>query len=73
MADAKKCDICRKYYDQYQSVTLNNDTTLYGCRIRFATDSNVYYNSLDLCMECMTKVHTLLIDISEKAMERDRE
>jgi hypothetical protein len=73
MADAKKCDICHKYYDHYKNVTIN-DNTLNGCRIKIVSDDSVgnCCYAFDLCEECMTKVHTLLIDISEKAMERDR-
>lgn len=66
MADAKKCDVCGKFYDYYQGVTLDNGKMINGCKIRFTSDNNTYWSCLDLCQECMTKVHTLLYDISSE-------
>lgn len=70
MADAKKCDICGKFYDYYQGVKLDNSASmLNGCKLRFAADNGTCWSSLDLCQECMTKVHTLLYDISSEKGE----
>lgn len=63
MANAKKCDICGKFYDHYQNIKLENGMTMDGCMIEFASNNGVRWKSLDLCPECMTKVHTLLHDI----------
>lgn len=70
MANAKKCDICGEYYDHYQYVNLKNGMTLNGCMLRFATDNGTSWSSLDLCPDCMAKVHTLLFDISSEKGER---
>lgn len=69
MADAKKCDICGKFYDHYLNITLESGMTMNGCKIRFAANNNICWTSLDLCPECMTKVHTLLYDISNEKGE----
>ena len=71
MANAKKCDICGKFYDHYQNITLKSGMTMNGCMIRFAADNGVCWTSSDLCPECMTKVHTLLCDICDERGERD--
>lgn len=73
MADAKKCDICHKYYDRYEDVTVD-DNVLSGSRLQFATSGGLCaWKSYDLCKECMSKVHMLLIDISRKAMEESED
>ena len=67
MADAKKCDICGKFYEYYKGVKLdNNGRILNGCKIRFVSDDNVVQNSADLCRECMIKVRTLLASIADE-------
>lgn len=66
MADAKKCDICGEFYDHYQYVKLDNGVTMNGCKLRFASDNGCHWSSLDLCSDCMTKVHNLLSDIQNK-------
>ena len=71
MADAKKCDICGKFYDYYQYVKLDNDMSMNGCKLRFAADNGMCWSSLDLCSDCMTKVHNLLIDIQNKKEKVD--
>lgn len=64
MADAKKCDICGKYYEHYENVTLEDGSTFMGCRLGFLADNGLIFRRFDLCRECMTKVHTLFYDIS---------
>lgn len=65
MADAKKCDVCGKFYDHYDCVTIENGTTMNGCKIRFTAANDICcWSNLDLCPECMTKVHNLLFDIN---------
>ena len=72
MADAKKCDVCREYYDHYDSVTLESGIKMNGCKIRFTADNNICcWNNLDLCPHCMTKVHTLLSNIAYEADEKE--
>ena len=67
MAEAKKCDICHGYYDPYQSVKLEDGIEYIGCKLRFDGDNNPFsWTELDLCQECMTKVHTLLCNISNE-------
>ena len=63
MANAKKCDICGKYYDLYCQVKLENGMIISGCRLRFTADNDCCWNSVDLCQECMAKVHMLLSSI----------
>lgn len=63
MADAKKCDICGKYYDTYSSIKLG-DMEFMGCGLSFISEDDNILNHFDLCQECMTKVHTLFYDIS---------
>ena len=69
MADAKKCDICGKYYEHYQSVTIEGKGEFMGCKLGFQTDSSITWTSFDLCQECMTKVHNLLGGIAEEHMK----
>lgn len=71
MADAKKCDVCRGFYDKYQSVTIDNGNTFEGCRLRF--EINNYHDGgyLDLCSECMRKVHILLSGIAYEADRKE--
>lgn len=65
MANAKKCDICGQFYNFYQGVTLKNGKVQNGCKLRFESDSGTGWGTVDLCPECMTKVHNLLQGIME--------
>lgn len=69
MANAKKCDICGKYYEHYESVTFEDGSTFMGCSLGFLADNRLIFRRFDLCRECMTKVHTLLSGIAEEHMK----
>ena len=69
MAEAKKCDICGKFYDYYADVKLDDGTVMHGCKIQFRTEDNKLCGDYDLCQDCMTKVHTLLYGISSEKGE----
>ena len=57
MADAKKCDRCGKYYEEYHY--LFNDVPVQG--VRLVPSSMLYYPGnpllyMDLCSDCMKKL-----------------
>ena len=71
MADAKKCDICGKFYDYYEDVELDDGTIIPGCKIQFRTKYDELCDGYDFCRDCMTKVHTLLSDIYARREKRN--
>lgn len=61
MADAKKCDICSKYYDPSPS----------GYRIYILRQKNMEEpETFDLCPECVRRMWDWLLE-QEKNNERD--
>lgn len=68
MADAKKCDVCGKFYNIYSEVEIKDVGTFVGCKLLFTNAyANTRYMNLDLCSDCMIKVHSLLNDIAKDA------
>lgn len=66
MANAKKCDICERYYDIYKEVEVEPWGKYTGCQLRFEYCSSNSIRVIELCPECMKKVHTLFIGIAEE-------
>lgn len=53
--NAKKCDRCGKFYDEYNQNKNHNGICF--CRKYYSNGFNVSYdNCIDLCPECMTDV-----------------
>ena len=57
MARARKCDICRKYYDEYEFNGFGN-TILFGVPTSGVKHSIV--NTYDTCPDCMDAFITLI-------------
>lgn len=65
MADAKKCDRCGKFHDEY---LLSTGETFKACRIR--TENYDYRNlARDLCPECMKE----FVEWYKKGQEQENE
>lgn len=55
--NAKKCDACKRYYDNYRSKEAN-DVVFDGIRL-LSTDlkgDKISYGTLDLCYDCMSNI-----------------
>lgn len=56
MADAKKCDRCKKYYDDYDGVGFSEALTAnrYDRMNLIRADDYSRYKRYDLCPDCMS-------------------
>ncbi len=56
MADAKKCDRCGKYYDDYDGVAFSEAVTRnkYDRMHLVRADDRGVYKKFDLCPDCMS-------------------
>lgn len=52
MADARKCDLCGKFYECNENQTIEHETIT---RIKIIYDTG-HYEMIDLCDECAQKV-----------------
>ena len=67
MANAKKCDRCKSYYDRNKGVQSFNGCFVKGIRLE---TSGSYYRELDLCDPCICELYTFLgLDEEEKDNE----
>lgn len=74
MADAKKCDRCQKYYDEYKTGvrTTEHGSTSYVNRVKLGDRLNVYCG-FDLCLTCMMELFDFLRIPDELIGERTSE
>ena len=56
MANAKKCDRCRSYYDKNKGVKSINGFFVRGVRL----ETSAPYMDLDLCDSCISELYTFL-------------
>ena len=58
MANAKKCDRCKQYYDPYNGVLLSDNPKKHGNRINRITlcDSFNAHYTVDLCQYCVIEL-----------------
>ena len=56
MANAKKCDRCRSYYDKNEGVKSINGLFVRGIRL----ETSGPYMYLDLCDSCISELYTFL-------------
>ena len=56
MADAKKCDRCKKYYDDYDGIAFSETLTNRYNRMHLirSDDYDCRYKRFDLCPDCMS-------------------
>ena len=56
MANAKKCDRCKSYYDKNKGVKNLNGRSVKGIRL----ETSGPYHVLDLCDSCICELYTFL-------------
>ena len=56
MANAKKCDRCKSYYDRNKGVKSINGCFVKGIRL----ETSGPYRNLDLCDPCIYELYTFL-------------
>ena len=59
MANAKKCDKCKSFYDTYRGVRYRVDGELYSA-FNVALSNGFKMKALDLCPDCMKETITFL-------------
>lgn len=68
MAQAKKCDICKKYYDVYNTTTEVNSTRKNANTLRFVVKGGVAkicVDEFDCCPECMGAINDLIDELKK--------
>lgn len=71
MADAKKCDRCKKFYDIYAGVPFNDHGNRYnGVELRY--NSSCMYCRFELCEDCQKALYSFLKNVpAEKKTEEN--
>ena len=59
MANAKKCDRCKCFYDTYRGVRFRADGELYSA-FQVALVNSFMHKAFDLCPDCMKETITFL-------------
>ena len=67
MANAKKCDRCKSYYDKNKGVKSINGCFVRGIRLETLGS---YYRDLDLCDSCIYELYTFL-GLNEEEKENE--
>lgn len=72
MADAKKCDRCKKFYDVYVGVPfLNKKGNVYNCMELYHDGSN-HRCRFELCEDCQKALYSFLKNVpAEKKTEEN--
>lgn len=68
MAQAKKCDICKKYYDVYNTTTKVHKTIKDTNTLRFISKGGAeinFFYEFDCCPECMGAINDLIDELKK--------
>lgn len=69
MANAKKCDRCKHFYDTYRGVRYRVDGELYSA-FNVALSNAFKMKALDMCPACMKETITFLgLEVEEEVKE----
>ena len=69
MADARKCDLCGKFYDAYN--TKNDSKKVSGLILANVDAKGRYFEhgGIDCCPECMNEIMSVMNKLKEKKHE----
>ena len=63
MADAKKCDRCKKFYDVYDGIPfVNQNGNRYNC-IDLRCEGYTMYHHFELCEDCQKALYSFLKNV----------
>lgn len=68
MSKAYRCDICKKYYDVYNTTTKVNSTRKNANTLRFVVkdgEAGIWVDEFDCCPECMGAINDLIDELKK--------
>ena len=66
MANAKKCDKCKSFYDTYRGIRYRVDGDLYGA-FKVVLANSCVTQTIDMCPACMKETITFLgLEVEEE-------
>ena len=60
MADAKKCDRCKKFYDMYGGIPFYDSSNMHYNCIELRYNSSSMYCRFELCEDCQKALYSFL-------------
>lgn len=74
MANAKKCDRCKQFYEPYRGVSLKREGSYYRVNSARLTSSSCKEMYFDLCPSCVKTIATFLnVEVVEDAEGSEEE